>query len=89
MSTAAFIAAFDKWQQQGDGIADDEGGFAEVQAARDAIVSGPEVDELIAALRGLFEHCAMVHKHWGDGDNTRQADAAVASARAALAKVQP
>jgi hypothetical protein len=40
--------------------------------------------ELLEALRGVFEHCALVHKHWGDGGNQQQADAAVASARALL-----
>lgn len=47
---------------------------------------------LVAALGGLFEHCAMVHKHWGDGDNTAQANEAIAFAQDALAhakRVQP
>lgn len=42
-------------------------------------------EALVAALDGLFEHCTMVHKHWGDGDNRREADAAIAAARDALA----
>lgn len=42
--------------------------------------------ELVVALNGLFEHCAMPHKHWGEGSNAKQADAAIAYARAALAK---
>jgi len=37
------------------------------------------------ALAALFEHCAMIHKHWGEGDNTREATAAIAAANAALA----
>ena len=41
--------------------------------------------ELVTALRALFEHCAMVHKCWGDSDNTKEADAAIKSARAAIA----
>jgi hypothetical protein len=32
----------------------------------------------------VFEHCALVHKHWGEGCNQRQADAAIAGARALL-----
>jgi hypothetical protein len=36
------------------------------------------------ALRSVFEHCALVHKHWGEGCNQRQADAAIAGARALL-----
>lgn len=47
------------------------------------IASAPE---LLEAITGLFEHCAMIHKHWGDGDNRQQADAAIATARAAIAK---
>jgi hypothetical protein len=43
--------------------------------------------ELLAALVGLFEHCAMVHKHWGDGCNREQADRAIDGARALLAKL--
>ncbi len=45
-------------------------------------------DALISALQGLFEHCAMVHKHWGDGSNQKEADAAITAARATLAEVQ-
>lgn len=41
--------------------------------------------DLLTALNGLFEHCAMVHKHWGDGNNQKEADAAIAAARAAIA----
>ena len=40
--------------------------------------------DLEAALRGLLEHCAMVHKNWGDGDNRAQADAAEKAARALI-----
>jgi len=42
--------------------------------------------DLLAALEALFEHCAMVHKHWGDGCNRDQAAAAEKAARAAIAK---
>ena len=41
-------------------------------------------DALVSALQSLFEHCAMVHKCWGDGDNTKEADAAIKSALAAI-----
>jgi hypothetical protein len=38
----AFVEAFDKWQTTGDGIADDEGGFSDVEAARNAVpIEGP------------------------------------------------
>lgn len=44
--------------------------------------------ELLAALEDLFEHCVMVHKHWGEGSNAREADAAQERARAAIAKAR-
>lgn len=44
--------------------------------------------DLLAALSALFEHCAMVHKHWGDGSNQREADAAIAAGRAAIARAE-
>ena len=33
----AFVLRFDEWREKGDGIADAEGGFAEVEAAREEI----------------------------------------------------
>jgi len=50
-------------------------GFREGKAIRDA---------LAASLESLFEHCAMIHKHWGDSDNSKQADRAIKAARAAI-----
>ncbi len=44
--------------------------------------------DLLAALRSLFENCAMIHSQWGDNDNKKEADAAIASARAAIAKAE-
>lgn len=44
--------------------------------------------ELLAALEALFENCTMIHAHWGDGDNTKQADEAIANARAAIARAK-
>ena len=43
-------------------------------------------EDLVTALSGLFEHCAMVHKHWGENANQKEADAAIQAARDALAK---
>lgn len=39
---------------------------------------------LRTAMADLFEQCAMPHKHWGDGCNSRQADAAIKEGQAAL-----
>lgn len=44
--------------------------------------------DLLEALGGLFEQCAMVHKHWGENSNTKQADDAIAFAQAAIAKAE-
>ncbi len=48
-----------------------------------------ERDELREVLTALFEQCVMVHKHWGDGNNVKEADAAIDRARAVLSKVTP
>jgi hypothetical protein len=44
--------------------------------------------DMLEALKGLFEHCAMVHKHWGDGDNTKEANTAIKKAEAAIKKAE-
>ena len=36
------------------------------------------------ALRGIFEHCVMIHKQWGEGCNSKQAGEAIAAGRALL-----
>lgn len=43
---------------------------------------------LLAALESLFKHCAMVHKYWGEGDNTKASDAAQREGRAAIAQAR-
>jgi len=40
--------------------------------------------KMLAALESLFEHCVMAHKHWGEGCNQRQANAAIKAGRAAI-----
>lgn len=61
------------------------GALAEIADA--ACTAQRERAELRDALAGLFEHCAMVHKHWGEGCNQREADAAIAAGLALLAKL--
>ena len=53
----------------------------EQEANAKLIASAPD---MFTALKALFEHCAMVHKYWGDGSNAKEADAAIKSARAAI-----
>lgn len=40
--------------------------------------------KLVEALNALFKECLMTHKHWGEGCNQKEADAAIASATAIL-----
>lgn len=47
-----------------------------------------ERDAFLAALEGLFEHCVMIHKHWGEGSNNQEADAAQATALALIARIK-
>ena len=42
--------------------------------------------ELLESLQALFKECAMIHKVWGDESNKDAADAAIARAKAAIAK---
>ena len=45
-------------------------------------------NEMLETLKSLFEHCAMVHMHWGENSNQKEADAAIAAGRAAIAKAK-
>ena len=60
-------------------------GLVEAQANARLIAAAPE---LLAALKALYKHCAMIHKHWGDGCNQKQADAAIAAGHAAIKKAK-
>lgn len=42
------------------------------------------IAKLEEALKDLFDNCVMVHKHWGDGGNSKQAKEAEDRARALL-----
>ncbi len=42
--------------------------------------------DLLAAMEAMFEQCTMIHKHWGEGCNQKQAGAAIKAGREAIAK---
>lgn len=44
--------------------------------------------EMLKALEGLFEQCEMVHKHWGENSNTREADRAIKAAQEVIKKAR-
>ena len=44
--------------------------------------------EMLEALRAILRECAITHKHWGEGSNLKEANAAVDSARAAIARAE-
>jgi hypothetical protein len=46
-----------------------------------------ENQKLRDALAALFEHCAMIHKHWGDASNAKEADAAIERAQTLLTSI--
>lgn len=66
----------------------DEGETAPWHNARDNANLIAAAPELLEALKGIFEQCALVHKRWGDGNNLREATAAIDTARAAIAKAE-
>jgi hypothetical protein len=45
-------------------------------------------EELVEVIEGLFRECEMVHRHWGEGCNSKQADEAKAQAKAVLASAK-
>lgn len=57
----------------------------EAKANARLIAAAPD---LLVAMKAMFEHCAMVHKHWGDGCNQKQADAAIKAGHDAIAKAR-
>ena len=53
---------------------------AHVKAIKQREAYKAHANKLAEALRGLFTHCAMVHKYWGENCNQAEADAAIANA---------
>jgi len=49
-----------------------------------AIDEETHAGKLATVLKDLFKHCVMIHKYGGKIDNTKEADAAIKSAHAAL-----
>ena len=45
-------------------------------------------DVLVGAIDELFKQCVMMHKYYGEIDNTREADNAINTAKALLAKAK-
>lgn len=43
---------------------------------------------MLAALKALFKECTMTHKHWGEGYNAKEAQAAIDAAQAAIAAAE-
>lgn len=67
-----WIATMDSW----DGAVNHAANSRLIAAAPD----------MLEALNGLFEHCSMIHKHWGDNSNQKEAENAIKKARAAINK---
>ena len=42
--------------------------------------------DMLEALKELYKQCNMVHKHWGEGSNQKEADAAIEAGKKAIAK---
>jgi hypothetical protein len=61
---------------------------AECDSAETAEFIVSTIHDLLDALESLFEHCAMIHKLWGSESNNKQADDAIAAARAAISKAK-
>lgn len=57
--------------------------FVELDANSRLIAAAPE---MLSALQELYKHCAMIHKSWGDGDNQKEANAAIEAGRKAILK---
>lgn len=76
-----------KWDQT-NGMTDPEGRGVYLRDDRNyqyTVHACNNYPALVEALEQLFEQCAMVHKRWGEGCNQKESDAAIESARAALA----
>lgn len=84
MSTKALQALIDHASETYPHL-ESERGQQDLAAAREALA---KYESLVGALEGLFEHCAMVHKHWGEGSNATAADTAISEAREALARAK-
>ena len=42
---------------------------------------------LVAVLQGLFEHCAMIHKQWGENSNLEESNNVIHKAREVLTRL--
>ena len=79
--TLGAVRAAKRWTKYWTGGRENAGYEVDLAKIIDKETHAPE---LLAALKGLFRECAMVHKCWGDGDNTKEAAAAIKAGEAAI-----
>ncbi len=44
--------------------------------------------EMLDALKGLFEHCTMIHKYWGEISNVKEGNEAIDAAKSVIARAE-
>jgi hypothetical protein len=63
-------------------------GLVDSDIAEEIVKSVNAAPALLDALNRLFKECAMIHKYGGTADNTKEADAAIAAARALISELE-
>jgi hypothetical protein len=46
----------------------------------------PTRKELVTALKDLYQHCGMIHTHWGENSNWKEAKSAIENGQALLSR---
>lgn len=98
MNTTETKVRHTPWYHSGDYIYDaneqpvfslEFGSAEELTARADYVVRAVNSHaDMLEALEGLFKHCSMIHKHWGENSNAKKADEAIKFAQAAIAKAR-